>query len=171
MLHVCGLSTLHETVAQTGASHMLTVINANTPVERPETIHPDNHLYLGFNDIVEPMEGFSPPARDHVEQVIAFARGWDRTAPLVVHCWAGISRSTSSAYAIACALQPDADEDVLAQALRRVSPSATPNRRIVAFADEILGRDRRMTRAIEKIGRGADAFEGKPFRYWPPDFL
>jgi predicted protein tyrosine phosphatase len=177
VLHVCGLATLHETVNRTGASHVLTVINAATPVETPPGVRPENHLFLGFNDIVEPVEGFTPPGRDHVEKVLDFGRRWDkerakvrdseRQQAMVVHCWAGISRSTSSAYAIACALFPDADEFALAKALRRASPSATPNARIVAFADEILGRDGRMTAAIRSIGRGADAFEGKPFAFWP----
>ncbi|MCB1490442.1 MAG: tyrosine protein phosphatase [Rhodobiaceae bacterium] len=169
MLHVCSLSRLAETVERTGASHVLTVISAHTPVRRPPGIEPDNHLYLGFDDITAPMEGFSPPARAHVEQVLDFAREWDRAAPMVVHCWAGISRSTASAYAIACALHPEADEMALAAALRRASPSATPNRLMVQFADDILGRNGRMSRAIASIGRGADAYEGKPFALWPPD--
>ena len=48
--------------------------------------------------------------RSHVEQVLAFGRRWDRSAPLVIHCYAGISRSTASAFAIACALNPKRDE-------------------------------------------------------------
>ncbi len=169
MLHVCGLSTLQETVDRSAASHVLTVISARTPVDTPRGIDPDNHLFLGFDDIVVPIEGYSPPQSHHVEQVLEFARSWDQAAPMVIHCWAGISRSTSSAYAIACALHPDQDETELALALRRASPSATPNQRIVAFADDLLGRQGRMVRAIDSIGRGADAYEGRPFSFWPPD--
>jgi predicted protein tyrosine phosphatase len=55
------------------------------------------------------------------------------------------------------------DEEELALELRRASPSATPNRLIVSLADDILGRQGRMVKAVEKIGRGADAFEGTPF--------
>lgn len=170
MLHVCGLSDLADTVDRTGASHVLTVINAGTPVDRPRGISAENHLFLGFNDIVEPLDGFTPPGRDHVEQVIEFGLAWDRAQPMVIHCFAGISRSTSSAYAIACALFPDADEQALARALRRASPSATPNALIVSHADEILGRNGRMVAAIRDIGRGEDAFGGTPFAFWPPEF-
>ncbi|TIW69787.1 MAG: protein tyrosine phosphatase, partial [Mesorhizobium sp.] len=88
---------------------------------------------------------------------------WDRAKPLVVHCYAGISRSTASAYIIAAALAPKRDEVELAQTLRTLSPSATPNPRLIAVADALLGRDGRMIAAIEAIGRGADAFEGIPF--------
>jgi predicted protein tyrosine phosphatase len=81
----------------------------------------------------------------------------------VVNCYAGISRSTASAYIIAAALAPSRDEAELANTLRRLSPSATPNPRLVALADRILGRDGRMISAIAAIGRGAEAFEGTPF--------
>jgi predicted protein tyrosine phosphatase len=82
----------------------------------------------------------------------------------VVHCFAGISRSTASAYASVCALNPHRDEASIAQALRGASPTATPNIRIVSLADKLLGRDGRMVAAIETIGRGVMADEATPFR-------
>ena len=81
----------------------------------------------------------------------------------MIHCWAGISRSTAGGYIAACALMPHLDEAFLARELRQRSPSATPNGRLVALADGILGREGRMIAAIKAIGRGRDAFEGAPF--------
>jgi predicted protein tyrosine phosphatase len=117
-----------------------------------------------MDDITEAAEGFIAPSDIHIEQVLNFVRGWDRHAPLVVHCYAGISRSTAGAYVAACALNPQRDERAIARTLRLASPTATPNARIVALADRALGRDGRMTTAIEEIGRGTMAFEGDPFR-------
>lgn len=162
-LHVSSLSRLHETVASVRASHVVTLINANTMVERPASITEANHLFLGMSDISAPMDGHVVPAQEHVERFLAFVRAWDRAAPLVIHCWAGISRSTAAAYIAACALGPARDEDEIATALRSAAPSATPNARLVAVADGLLGRDGRMSAAIARIGRGADAFEGTPF--------
>ncbi len=76
----------------------------------------------------------------------------------------GISRSTASAFASVCALNPRRGEDSIAQALRRASPTATPNIRIVSLADRLLGRNGRMVSAIETIGRGNLADEAAPFR-------
>lgn len=162
-LHVSPLSKLHETVSSVRASHLVTLINVNTVVERPASIPESRHLFLGLSDIVAPMDGHVVPAQEHVGRFLAFVRDWDRNAPLVIHCWAGISRSTAAAYIAACALGPQRDEEEIAQALRAASPSATPNARLVAIADEALGRDGRMIAAIDRIGRGADAFEGTPF--------
>ena len=162
-LIVTPLSRLAEISESHRASRIVTLINAATLVERPRHVAEKDHLFLGFNDIVEPKEGLVPPGENHVRSVFAFAETWDRTQPMIVHCYAGISRSTAGAYMTSLYLNPDQDELALAQELRRRSPSATPNIRLVSIADDILGRSGRMVDAIKSIGRGADAFEGVPF--------
>lgn len=164
MIHVCSLSRLHETVASIGASHVVTLLKDTDRVQRPGGVEAHNHLILGMDDITGPLEGYVAPAGEHVTRLIAFVRGWDRAAPMVVHCYAGISRSTAAAYVAACALNPGCDEAMIAARLRLASPTATPNARIVALADQVLAREGRMSSAIEHIGRGIMAVEGDPFR-------
>ena len=164
MIHVCSLARLHETITRTGARHVVSLLAVEDRLDRPACITPENHLWLKLHDISSPLDGHVLPDEPHVAELIRFVRGWDRRAPLVVHCFAGISRSTASAYASVCALNPHRDEAVIARALRRASPTATPNSRIVALADRLLGRNGRMTAAVESIGRGVTAAEGTPFR-------
>ncbi len=164
MIHVCSLARLRETVDGTGARHIVSLIGDEATIDRPISVDPKNHLWLRLHDISEPLDGYILPEEQHVLDLLTFVRGWDRRAPLVVHCYAGISRSTASAFTAVCALNPHRDEQIIAQALRRASPTATPNIRIVSLADRLLGRDGRMIAAIETIGRGAMAIEGTPFR-------
>ncbi|WP_375274637.1 tyrosine phosphatase family protein [Methylorubrum thiocyanatum] len=164
-LHICPLSRLPETVAATGASHLVTLATLGSTVERPAAIRPEHHLRVGFSDIVAPMEGHLPPGEAHVRAVLDFVAAWPREKPMVLHCYAGISRSTAAAFAASCALQPYRDEAELARELRRLAPSATPNRLFVEIADRLLGRQGRMSAAIAEIGRGAEAFEGTPFQF------
>jgi predicted protein tyrosine phosphatase len=164
MIHVCSLARLHETVEDTGAHHVVSLIGDEGNVVRPDAVAPENHLWLRLHDISSPLDGYIMPGEEHVADLIRFVRGWDRRAPMVVHCYMGISRSTASAYASVCALNPQRDEASIAQALRRASPTATPNIRIVSLADKLLGRQGRMVAAIETIGRGNFAEEAAPFR-------
>lgn len=159
-LHVCPLSRLHATLAETRASHVVSLMGAGAEVPR---VAAERHLFIGVSDIVEPLDGHVLAGAEHMEQLLAFVRAWGRESPLLFHCWAGISRSTAGAYIAACALAPERDEASIALALREASPSATPNARFVALADDILGRRGRMVEAIRSIGRGAEAMEGTPF--------
>src|SRR5436190_14036078 len=164
MIHVCSLSRLHQTVEDTGASHVVTLLKDVDLIQRPSAIVPDNHLVLGMDDIAEELDGYIAPADEHLTKLISFVRGWDRTKPLIIHCYAGISRSTAGAFVTACVLNPQRHELVIARALRQASATATPNARIVSLADRMLGRNGRMTAAIETIGRGEAAIEANPFR-------
>ena len=164
MIHVCSLARLHETVEDTGARHVVSLIGDEARLERPNCIAPENHLWLRFHDTSAPLDGYIMPDEAHVADLLHFVRAWDRRAPLVVHCYMGISRSTASAFASVCALNPRRDEARIAQALRDASPTATPNIRIVSLADRLLGRSGRMISAIETIGRGNLAAEAAPFR-------
>lgn len=163
MIHVCSLAALTETVRRTGASHVLTVMANVDQVQRPASVLPANHLKISFDDIIEPIDGYVAPTAEHVEQMLTFVRGWDRNAPLVIHCYAGVSRSTASAFAAACALNPHRDEMEIARKIRARSPIASPNRLIVGLADKALGRDGRMLRALDDIGPATMMVEGKPF--------
>jgi predicted protein tyrosine phosphatase len=164
MIHVCSLAALPDTVQATGASHILTVMANVAQVQRPDSVLEANHLRVQMDDITEHLDGFVAPSDSHIEQVLSFVRGWDRNAPLVVHCYAGISRSTASAFAAACMLNPHRDEISIARQIRAASAIASPNRLIVGLADKALGRDGRMLRALDEMGPGNMMVEGRPFR-------
>jgi predicted protein tyrosine phosphatase len=164
MIHVCSLARLHATVEETGARRVVSLMRDVELVRRPPTIEDADHLRLRLDDISVPLEGYTIPAEEHIAELLTFVHSWDRAAPLVIHCYAGVSRSTAGAFVSACALNPRRAEAEIAQDIRRLSPTATPNARIVALADQMLGRDGRMVAAIEAIGRGVECYEGHPFR-------
>lgn len=121
-------------------------------------------LQLIFHDIAEPQPGLQPATEADIDRLLVFARDWPRTTPLLVQCWAGVSRSPAAAYAIACMLGRSGEEHAIAQRLRLAAPFATPNRRLVALADAALEREGRMIEAISGIGRGAEVSMGTAFR-------
>ena len=162
-VHVCPLSAVPDIVARSNASHLLTCLQDAVLVETPRAILPDRHLRLHIHDIAEPIMGHIAPGEEHVGQLIDFVLDWGGQGPMVVHCWAGISRSTAAAYTALCAINPGVPEELIALRLREASPTAYPNRLIIRLADDALGRKGRMVRAIEGIGRGIMATEAVPF--------
>ena len=163
LIHVCPLSQVPAAVAALNASHLVSLLDHDTPVPTPPSIVPENHLFIGVHDICNPVEGLRHPCEEHVEQLLDFVRAWPRRQAIVIHCYAGISRSTAAAFTTACLVQPERSERDIARALRAASPTATPNARIVALADRALGRGGRMIEAVAEIGRGVTAYEGVPF--------
>ena len=166
MIIVSPLHVVEELVETRGIGRVLGLLaGANEHPHLPELAASGNHLKLTMHDIAMPVEGMKPPGTEQVEQLIAFIKDWDRESSMLIHCWAGISRSTASAFIAQCMLNPEKPEAELANTLRAISPSATPNPLIIAHADSILGRGGRMISAIENIGRGANAFEGNVFEW------
>lgn len=163
---VCPLSQVPHVVKARAPGRLVSLLDPGSAFP-PQTLVARS-LRIETHDIAfESVEGWTSPGAHHVRDVLGFVEDWDRADPILVHCYAGISRSTATAYTIACALNPQTDEGEIAQALRTASPSASPNLRLIDLADAELGRGGRMRRAIDAIGRGwtwemhgeADPFE------------
>lgn len=162
-IHVCSLALMPGTVARVEARSLLSLVGPGMKIERPELVPEHQHLNLALSDIVAPLLGYVVPDEGHVRRLLDFLFLWDQRQPMVVHCFAGVSRSTAAAFIAACTLAPNADEVALANHIRELSPTATPNPRLVALADDMLDREGRMIAAIAAIGRGRECYEGEPF--------
>jgi predicted protein tyrosine phosphatase len=162
MIVVSPLEHLDATVTRHRPSHVLTLLSPGHEDSARPAPPFEQHLQLYFHDITEVREGLIAPDRRTVGAILDFARDWTGARPMLVHCWAGISRSSAAAYMITCARNPGCESNI-ADELRRRAPFATPNRLMVALADDVLQRSGRMVEAIERIGRGGDAFQGSPY--------
>jgi predicted protein tyrosine phosphatase len=158
---VCGLNAAQSQIDLHGAKSVISILSPDTPHRDFTGI--DTQLRLTFNDVNAAVPGLLAPQTADAVLLVEFIKNWQQASPLLIHCWAGISRSTASAFAALCILQPHIAEMQHAKTLRHAAPSATPNRMITAQVDQLLERNGRMSDAVEAIGRGADAFEGTPF--------
>lgn len=163
---VCPLSRVPELAREREPSHVVSLLDPGTPFPALDGYGADRHLRLPIHDIEVEMHGFDALCDKRMKRILDFVGGWSRGDPILIHCYAGISRSTATAFITACAHNPQCDEEEIALALRAASPSASPNRRFIALADAELGRGGRMRRAIDKIGRGQawlEIGEAQPF--------
>ena len=147
----------HEKILQ--PTHLVSVIGPNEVNEpdglppTPEGIAREKHLKLSVHDIWTDNAAQILPGKHHIERLIAFGRSWDRDEPLLVHCLAGVSRSTAAALTLLVMGSPGKERDA-AQLLRKRAPHAEPNRLMIAIADEMLGLDGVLIEAVKEIGPG-----------------
>lgn len=156
---VCPLSRVAALAQERRPSRIVSLLDPGTAFPELAGYDAARHLRLPVHDIEADAAGFDACCDRRMRTILDFVGGWDRSDPILIHCYAGISRSTATAFITACAHNPGLDEEEIALALRAASPTASPNRRFVALADAELGRGGRMARAIEQIGRGANWYE------------
>jgi len=162
-IYVCPKSQVPDAAERLKPSHLITLLDPSDDMPTPDGIASHRHLRLGMNDVVHALPEHTPPDQQHVREIIAFAQTWDRKRPMLIHCWAGISRSTATAFTVLCMLNPSGREKQIAVALRKAAAHAQPNLRIVALADDLLDRDGRMVEAVDRMGPARATYEGELF--------
>lgn len=161
MIVVAPLHELDEAIARWRPSHVVSLASPGAETARlPRDVE---RLRLAFHDITEPRPDLAMATDADVKALLSFGLAWPGGRPLLIHCWAGVSRSPAAAYVVACARSPAGDEMDLANKLRREAPFATPNPHVVALADGLLERGSAMTRSISTIGRGFETSLGVSF--------
>jgi predicted protein tyrosine phosphatase len=149
VLTICGLEEL-DAHGAAGVSHILSILDPDWP--EPAAFRGfDPHLRttLYFHDAIEPGPGIVLPAKADVETILAFGRDLGQDLRhLLIHCHAGISRSTASMAMILAQAFPELSEAAIVDRLFAIRPQAWPNLRMIGFADELLGRDGRLIAAV-----------------------
>ena len=160
MIIVCPYSAVQALVAQHKVAHVVSLLAPETEHLTIASIDQRRHLRLTFHDIIEEMEGLVTPQPRDSEKLIRFVDEWDRADPMLIHCWAGISRSMASAFTVLCDRLGPGREIEIARAMRRRAPHAAPNTLLVAHADAALGRGGAMIAALNTMGPARMVEEG-----------
>lgn len=150
VLTICGIEELPSHSARS-VTHVLSVLDPDWPDPGAFGAYGEHRrTTLRFHDIIDPGAGRIMPSPEHMDAVLTFGRalaGSDE-GHLLIHCHAGVSRSTASMLAILAQAAPDEDEDLLFERLRAVRPQAWPNSVMVGHADDQLGRGGRLLAAL-----------------------
>jgi len=149
---VSSLSKVQQLAKDVEPSHIVSLLGRGSLFPIIEGYDESVHHRVALDDIRSEIKGYVTPNEYHVAQLIEFLRQWTpEEASLVVHCWAGISRSSATAFIAACMINPDYSEKEIANEIAAASPTAYPNTLIVSYADKILQRKGRMTNAAEEM--------------------
>ena len=148
---VCGLDELIGHQGR-GVTHILSILDPEWPDPATfQAFDPHFRATLRFHDAIEPDPGVLLPQKGDVESILTFGRDAAEAGGLLIHCHAGISRSTAATLMILAQARPDEKEDGLAERLLQSRPQAWPNSRMIEFADALLDRRGRLVAAIAGI--------------------
>ena len=166
MIYICSLFEMPLHVRALRPRYLVSLVQPEFQPPTPREVSPARHLRVAVDDVSEPGDGFVAPEQAHVRELIEFLRLWGGASPLLLHCFAGISRSTAAAL-VALSLDADGRELEAAQILREAAPHAHPNALLVSLADRLLGRQGRLVAARESMGPAIPLFEA-PLVELPP---
>lgn len=165
-LTICGIDELACHCAA-GVTHVLSILDPDSPEPEPLSIFEvHRRLRLRFHDVIESQPGWIAPERWDVELLLTFARDLGASGThLLIHCHAGVSRSTAAATLVLAQRRPEQPAEEVLTEVVRLRPRAWPNLRILELGDDILGRNGEIVaaarahyrRAIEREPWLADA--------------
>jgi predicted protein tyrosine phosphatase len=156
---VCGIEELGG-YCKVGVSHVLSILDPvfpDPPAFAAFSAH--RRLALRFHDVIGERHGMVAPCIDDVDRLLAFGREMtaepELTPYLLVHCHAGISRSTAAMYLLLAQARPELPATEVLAAVRGIRPAAWPNMLLVEFGDELLGRQGELVEALRSHYRAA----------------
>ncbi|HUC70013.1 MAG TPA: protein-tyrosine-phosphatase [Stellaceae bacterium] len=160
---ICGLDELADHCAL-GVTHVLSILDPGWPEPEPlRDFELSRRLKLNFHDVIEAEPGWIAPERFDVELLLAFGRSLGEIADeagaepaathLLVHCHAGVSRSTAAAILLLAQHEPARPAQNVVGQVIRARPRAWPNLRMIEMGDELLGRDGEIVASVRALYR------------------
>jgi predicted protein tyrosine phosphatase len=154
---VCGLDELAGH-CEARVSHVLSILDPEWPVPEVFGSYGEHEkLELRFHDVIEETPGAVMPNRNHIEQLLGFGHSLAREAAtdthLLVHCHAGVSRSSASMALLIAQATPERSGIAIFGDILRIRPQIWPNLRIVEIGDDALGRNGDLIAAAQGIYR------------------
>ena len=153
LIAVCGIHEIDAFQSDLEPTHAVSLLDPDESWPRVDGVNAENHLTLPVHDISQPMPGFTHPQKAHIRALIDFGERMRPTiesdeARVLVHCFAGVSRSAAAAFALTCQLTNLTEIEAL-RSIQDHRPQMWPNELIVTLSDKLLGRRGRMVAALE----------------------
>lgn len=150
---ICGLDQL-EQHCNADISHVVSILDPGAAEPGVFRLFPTHErLCLRFHDVIDEHEGMVAPQRDDIEGLLRFGRSLavSRSARgLLIHCHAGLSRSTAAAVLVLAQARPDRSPEAAVIEMLELQPRAWPNLRMIELGDQLLVCEGRLVRAVRR---------------------
>jgi predicted protein tyrosine phosphatase len=138
---ICGLTEL-SAHARSGFSHAVSILDPDWPDPKDFAAYaPHRRVVWRFHDVIETGPQVAAPEATDVAAILDFGASLraEQAGHVLIHCHAGISRSTATAVILMAQDNPGRELQAFAE-LARVRPRSWPNSRMIAMADVMLSR-------------------------------
>ena len=138
------VSTLEDSVGlrRVWATHTIGLFDPDSPDRPARTADYHQECFYDLEDMMDPAQG---PSQEAVARILAYAAGFGSGDRVLVHCVAGISRST--AVAILVLVSHGMTPAAAFALVQRLRPAMSPNMLILEHGDRLLGLDGGLKRA------------------------
>lgn len=143
---ICGVDRL-EQVSSSNFTHVISIWDSAWARSEAKVRNamvktfPQSHLHLAFfDDAEEQHPGETLFSSAHMERILRFSETIVPGAPVLVHCFAGLSRSPAVAFVLACRFDRSLNAGFVLDGLLEKHPTIAPNRHIVKIGDALLER-------------------------------
>ena len=146
-IHICTLEVARECDLSI-YDGIITI--ENTIIENPFRVQLEypKQLILRFDDISFPVDDFEEAREIHIYKSLQFADE-NKNGSLLIHCHAGISRSSAIALAIISNKLGKGNEKEAVKILQEINPYCRPNKLLVQMTDKILEREEELLKAVQ----------------------
>jgi predicted protein tyrosine phosphatase len=155
---VCGIEELAGH-CDGNVSHIISILDPEWPVPEAFGAFGEHaRLELRFHDIIDKQDAdMIAPRHEHVAALLSFGcrllEEPQADVHLLIHCHAGVSRSTASMALILAQTLPDSAAGRIFEEVLRIRPQAWPNLRILELGDAQLNRRGELVAAAAGIYR------------------
>jgi predicted protein tyrosine phosphatase len=167
---ICGLSELAGH-AEAGFSHVVSILDPAFPDPAEFSDYPSHRRVVWrFDDVVQVGHGFAEPSARDVSAILDLGRqlAAEPVEQVLIHCHAGVSRSTATAIVLMVQHNPGREEEAFAE-LARLRPYSWPNALMIGIADDLLERGGALVGALrqhqKRIARDLPDFTEMLSRY------
>ena len=151
---ICGLAELAGHAA-TPFSHVVSILDPAWPEPKDFVNYaPRRRVVWRFDDVVAESPRVIAPNRGDVEAILQLGSllAAEPAEHLLIHCHAGVSRSTAVAIILLAQHNPSREREAFVE-VTRVRPRNWPNALMLAIADDLLCRDGALTAALRSHQR------------------
>jgi predicted protein tyrosine phosphatase len=148
---ICGIPEL-ASHSETGVTHVLSILDPGWPDPEAFNDFPTHRrVALRFTDVIAPLPGTTMPTEQDVALLLEFGREVMEAGPeahLLIHCHAGVSRSTASAALLLAQADPTRSAEAIFAEIGRIRPRAWPNLLMLEYGERALGRSGEIAPAV-----------------------